>query len=78
MFCAWPGRGCFEVFWSLASDVPQSGNGQVTVKPEAIVFLAVDEAIDRLGADADQADAIGEQPALNMLRQPVGLRPFST
>ncbi len=45
-----------------------TGLWQVAIKPEAIVLLAINEAIDRLGTDAHEADAIAQQPAGNLLR----------
>ena len=44
------------------------------IELQRIIFLAVDEAIDRLGADPHGANAIGEQTTGDLLRGPKRLQ----
>lgn len=41
---------------------------QVLVKAKRIIFLAIDETIDRFRADADWADPVSLQPTGNLFR----------
>ncbi len=43
---------------------------QMPIELQRTIFLAIDEAIDRLGADADGAHTIGKQTAGDLLRRP--------
>jgi len=44
------------------------------IELQCIIFLAIDEAVDRLGADTDGAHTVGKQAAGDLLRRPKGLQ----
>lgn len=53
-----------------------AGLGQIAIKAQAVVFPTVEEAVDRLGADPDQAGAVRREATGNLLRRPIDLQSF--
>lgn len=46
--------------------------GQVAIKAQLTIFLRVNEAVDRLGADPDKTEAVADQAAGDLLGRPTG------
>ena len=51
---------------------------QMLMEFQRLIFLAIDEAIDRLGADPHGAHAIGEQTTGNLCRATCTIDPLAT
>jgi hypothetical protein len=48
--------------------------GQIAIETQLVIFLAVDEAIDRLFTDANTTEAIRQQASGNLLWRPASLQ----